>query len=781
MEFRKDAAADTLSRALDALLPVWNALPQAARTAIQQAVAVAGPRIEADSFKAVQASVDLLGALWTQRSSLPQAVLDALAAGQGTTPPLAGLLLGVPVAMRRKLVAQLVRIADSVYFMNSPATATVVVRLVNENEDRLRPEERAAWRRLSDGMAHGADAGDFLRSTELLLGGYPAVKSLLDGAKTFLRPTPAGVRVATGGLKGVLGGASIWSSGQGSSVGDSVSTFAGGTLLTLGGGASLLQAEPAEAFDSEVSPASTGDLARYANVYFPAVVLVTQQAVPLIVHIAQAHAAGSVLARDETTMTLKVGDLTIVVQAEGFRLEASMGGSPAAGDAGGRVVTVAADRDCEPAVFLLTPQSVGDRRINVYVDQFGRNILTRAFQVKVVADLSGVVALPNAVAGSAPVVSPVQGGDAPPPDLELRVMLSGDRRRLSFMLHGGSDYNFRSMGETESLPDEPRIFLQPIFDRLSSLARRSASARSADETAAARKELSDLGANLFDQLFPQALKDEYGKVVRKKYAGRALLITSDEPWIPWEVVRPFAVDDNGDVLYDDPPLCEMFRLSRWLAGRGAPDQVAMRQGVWVAPPDNLQAAGAEGAFFEELHRRNWQISLSGPLTRVDEVQKRLQSKDTQLFHFACHGNFDAANPDNSKIKLEGGFFSPGQIDIQARAGLLATRPMVFLNACHAGQVGFGLTGLGGWAEKFLQSGASAFIGSLWEINDKLAAQFAQEFYNRLWGLTGVAPAPLGQAFHEARMAIKTADEANPTWLAYVLYGDPQGRVLLGAS
>ena len=161
------------------------------------------------------------------------------------------------------------------------------------------------------------------------------------------------------------------------------------------------------------------------------------------------------------------------------------------------------------------------------------------------------------------------------------------------------------------------------------------------------------------------------------------------------------------------------------------------------------------------------------------MQARFQSKDTQLFHFACHGNFDATNPDNSMIKLEGGFLSPSQIGVQARAGLLATKPVVFLNACYAGQVGFGLTGLGGWVEKFLQSGASAFIGSLWEINDTLAAQFAQEFYNRLWGLGGKAAVPLGQAFHEARMAIKAADEANPTWLAYVLYGDPQGQVLLG--
>ena len=37
-----------------------------------------------------------------------------------------------------------------------------------------------------------------------------------------------------------------------------------------------------------------GDLTRYANVIFPATVLVTQQAVPLIVHVAQAHSQQSV-------------------------------------------------------------------------------------------------------------------------------------------------------------------------------------------------------------------------------------------------------------------------------------------------------------------------------------------------------------------------------------------------------------------------------------------------------------------------------------------------------
>ena len=76
-------------------------------------------------------------------------------------------------------------------------------------------------------------------------------------------------------------------------------------------------------------------------------------------------------------------------------------------------------------------------------------------------------------------------------------------------------------------------------------------------------------------------------------------------------------------------------------------------------------------------------------------------------------------------------------------------------------------------------GASAFVGSLWEINDSLAARFAREFYDRLWGLSGQPAQAVGEAFYGARMAIKAEDPANPTWLAYVLYGDPNGRIGFG--
>jgi CHAT domain-containing protein len=101
--------------------------------------------------------------------------------------------------------------------------------------------------------------------------------------------------------------------------------------------------------------------------------------------------------------------------------------------------------------------------------------------------------------------------------------------------------------------------------------------------------------------------------------------------------------------------------------------------------------------------------------------------------------------------------------------------MIFLNACHSGQVALSLTGLGGWADKFFREArASAFVGTLWEVNDELAALFARSFYSGLaGGLT------LGEALRAARLHIRDSQPSNPTWLAYALYGDPNGKVTFG--
>ena len=96
-------------------------------------------------------------------------------------------------------------------------------------------------------------------------------------------------------------------------------------------------------------------------------------------------------------------------------------------------------------------------------------------------------------------------------------------------------------------------------------------------------------------------KTEIYPAIREKYAGKGLLIKSNDLWFPWEMLRPYH-DVDGTPVYDDPPLCERFQVSRWFEGRAAPDQVLMQQGVWIVPPDNLQAAQPESDYFVELNR-----------------------------------------------------------------------------------------------------------------------------------------------------------------------------------
>ncbi len=60
--------------------------------------------------------------------------------------------------------------------------------------------------------------------------------------------------------------------------------------------------------------------------------------------------------------------------------------------------------------------------------------------------------------------------------------------------------------------------------------------------------------------------------------------------------------------------------------------------------------------------------------------------------------------------------------------LRADRPMVFLNACHAGRQGWELTQLGGWVSAWVeQCRCSSLIGPLWVVGTRMASLMAQTF------------------------------------------------------
>ncbi len=97
-------------------------------------------------------------------------------------------------------------------------------------------------------------------------------------------------------------------------------------------------------------------------------------------------------------------------------------------------------------------------------------------------------------------------------------------------------------------------------------------------------------------------------------------------------------------------------------------------------------------------------------------------------------------------------------------------PMVVLNACQTGRTGYQLTGVGGFAQSFLQAGAGLFVGALWSVLDDPASTFTNTFYEALYS---------GQTVTEAAIAARrqAQKEGEATWLAYAVYGHPNAKLV----
>ena len=148
-----------------------------------------------------------------------------------------------------------------------------------------------------------------------------------------------------------------------------------------------------------------------------------------------------------------------------------------------------------------------------------------------------------------------------------------------------------------------------------------------------------------------------------------------------------------------------------------------------------------------------------------DLHSALASGAYDGWHFSGHGSYrDEPNPERSALILEGGDRLTPE-DLGGRvANLGKARPLVFLNACQVGQSQMTLTGIGGWASRFLRAGAGGFIGAYWSVYDQPAFDFARAFYGHL--LAGV---PIGRAAREARQAARASGD--PTWLAYTVFAD----------
>lgn len=355
----------------------------------------------------------------------------------------------------------------------------------------------------------------------------------------------------------------------------------------------------------------------------------------------------------------------------------------------------------------------------------------------------------------------------PPLDLEICIQLDQNNGyKLFFSLHSRvAGYIFANFGFVQ-LNASPQEKMQSLTEKLSNMTGRAP--KTVEQKSKAINKLERIGTSLWKELIPDELKQEYWKF---KHRVRTVLVVSDDPWIPWEMIKPFKFDANGK-RQDDPFWCQQFSISRWLSKHGAP-VYELNSGVArsVAPQkSNLTSLKEEVSSLEQLHSHDSAFTILEPLCNCDDVIDWFENANFSILHFACHGTFDTLSPNESAITLSDGPLCPS--DIQTQFIGSRSRPLVFINACHGGRLEFSFTRLGGWAIKLLEARVGIFIGAMWEVTDELALNFTCSFYRKLIK----EHATVAEAFKQAREEIRQLAPYDSTWLAYVLYADPNSCI-----
>lgn len=337
-----------------------------------------------------------------------------------------------------------------------------------------------------------------------------------------------------------------------------------------------------------------------------------------------------------------------------------------------------------------------------------------------------------------------------PGEVTLQVRFDGDQYTFQLL----SDSYLFGPVLAEALTAQPSEAVERTVTTLRAMA-----ARTSGYTAGnARRWMREAGIGLWNDMIPGLIKEQFWQL---HTSISAFSIACARDTIPWELLYPLSTsgDDAGFLVDQFPVLRRVYdqRRSRHLT---------LGPASYVVPPQSPANALDEIA---ALQRR-----LGTEATAIDDLETLMTLIDSGEFgilHFACHNTF-RADAGGSMVSMTGGPFVPALLNAAVTTRALAPRsPLIFINACRSAGAVPEYTQLLGWAGQFMAAGAGAFIGTLWAVPSNSARVFAEAFYDCL-----KAGRTLGRAVQEARQVI-ARDSADPTWLAYSVYGDPAAIVM----
>lgn len=365
-------------------------------------------------------------------------------------------------------------------------------------------------------------------------------------------------------------------------------------------------------------------------------------------------------------------------------------------------------------------------------------------------------------------------------DLTIRVEIDSatTETRLSYWLHSEIDQLSSARIPGPVFKRSPEQFKENLLEKIRGL---RYGLFASDEVLTGEEveiEFENYGRKLYNDFFPPEMRRAYRRF-RDKVCR--LHIVSEEPWIPWELLKPY--DDSDGSLIDDDFLCMRFELTRWLLKEKNPVaeiQLAQLTAVHAGNTSGYEPLVRADDEYEILtnlaakHSALVDSSLYGYDASLRGLSKLLKTGGVSLLHVIAHGEFKEQAPDDSGVIMtDKRRFRPSHIVGQMATQIRESHPLVFLNACLVGQQAFSLTGLGGWAQAFVGAGCGAFIGPQWSVEDDLAFELARVFYEELEkGKT------FGQAARAARLEVRRSEAPSSLLaaLAPVVYAHPKGRL-----
>lgn len=290
------------------------------------------------------------------------------------------------------------------------------------------------------------------------------------------------------------------------------------------------------------------------------------------------------------------------------------------------------------------------------------------------------------------------------------------------------------------------------------------------EVVAVKKFGSELFGATFREEVLACLRSSIDEATRQKSGLRIRLHLTEVPELadlPWEFLYHQSMN-RFLVLSDVTPVVRYLDMPELIQPHEF--QLPLRVLVMISSPSDFPTLEVEKEW-EKLHGALVELEKRGVvlLQRLDDatpaaLRRRLRQDEFHVFHFIGHGGFDPNTQDGVLILEDEQ--KRGRRMSGADIGMILHdhRPMrlAVLNACEGARASRS-DPFGGTAQSLIQQGMPAVIAMQFEITDKAAITFAQEFYQAL-----ADNYPADAALAEARKAI--CDEGLvPEWGTPVLY------------